>query len=191
LPLVPVYWRATPPWPCPSCSPRSRPPPAPPEGRRGARRRSPGRHRGPRARPRPHRSTGAACHRGWIPGVLSQRPAVLAGQLGQQPAHERGCSPPGFHPSEVAGDTAQQLIQGLLPAGGIYAWACGHRLILVVCTAPDDQRWPFSCANHGLTSQITKSGWSTRYRRPGSVGGRGNRPGAGRTPRVGAAAPAA
>jgi hypothetical protein len=64
-----------------------------------------------------------------IPGVLSQRPAVLAGQLGQQPAHERGCSPPGFHPSEVAGDTAQQLTQGLLPAGGIYAWACGHRLI--------------------------------------------------------------
>jgi hypothetical protein len=64
-----------------------------------------------------------------IPGVLGQCPAVLAGQLGQQPAHERGCSPPGFHPSEVAGDTAQQLIQGLPPAGGIYAWACGHRLI--------------------------------------------------------------
>jgi hypothetical protein len=92
---------------------------------------------------------------GGIPGVLSQRPAVLAGQLGQQPAHERGCSPPGFHPSEVAGDTAQQLIQGLLPAGGIDAWACGHCLIFVVCTAPDDQRWPFSCANHALTSQIT------------------------------------
>jgi hypothetical protein len=66
---------------------------------------------------------------GRIPGVLSQRPAVLAGQLGQPPAHERGCSPPGFHPSEVAGDTAQQLIQGLLPAGEVDAWACGHRLI--------------------------------------------------------------
>jgi hypothetical protein len=31
---------------------------------------------------------------------------------------------------------------------------------LVVLTAPDDQRWPFSCANHALASQITKSGWS-------------------------------
>jgi hypothetical protein len=33
---------------------------------------------------------------------------------------------------------------------------------LVVLTAPDDQRWPFSCANHALASQITKSGWSTK-----------------------------
>jgi hypothetical protein len=30
---------------------------------------------------------------------------------------------------------------------------------LVVCTAPDDQRWPFCCASHALTSEITKSGW--------------------------------
>ncbi len=29
-------------------------------------------------------------------------------------------------PSEVAGDTAQQLIQRLLPAGGISAWTCGQ-----------------------------------------------------------------
>jgi hypothetical protein len=32
---------------------------------------------------------------------------------------------------------------------------------LVVLTTPDDQRWPFCCANHTLTSKITKSRWST------------------------------
>jgi hypothetical protein len=31
---------------------------------------------------------------------------------------------------------------------------------LVVLTAPDDQRWPFCCANHTLTSEVTKSRWS-------------------------------
>jgi hypothetical protein len=33
---------------------------------------------------------------------------------------------------------------------------------LVVLTAPDDQRWPFCCANHTLTSEVTKSRWSIR-----------------------------
>ena len=31
---------------------------------------------------------------------------------------------------------------------------------LVVLTTPDDQRWPLLCANHALTSEITKSRWS-------------------------------
>jgi hypothetical protein len=33
---------------------------------------------------------------------------------------------------------------------------------LVVRTTPDDQRWPFWCANRALTSKITNYGWSIR-----------------------------
>jgi hypothetical protein len=69
--------------------------------------------------------------RGGISGVLGDRPAVLARQVGQQPHHERPGPPSGLHPAEPARDPTQQLLQPRLPAGGInpYAVACGHRLI--------------------------------------------------------------
>jgi hypothetical protein len=61
--------------------------------------------------------------------MLGDRPAVLAWQVGQEPAHERSGAAARFHPGEPAGDAAQQLLQGGLPAGGVYAVARGHRLI--------------------------------------------------------------
>jgi hypothetical protein len=64
-----------------------------------------------------------------VSGMLRDRPAVLPGQLRQQPTHEGSCSPPGFDPSEPAGDPPQQLGEGGLPVGGVYAVAGGHRLI--------------------------------------------------------------
>jgi hypothetical protein len=79
----------------------------------------------------PHRSAEQVLHpiRGDIPGVLGDRPAVLAWQIRQQPAHERPGVPAWLHPAEPACDPAQQLLQPLLPAGRVYAVACGHRLI--------------------------------------------------------------
>jgi hypothetical protein len=70
--------------------------------------------------------------RGGIPGVLGDRPAVLAGQVSQQPEHERPGPPSGLHPAKPASDPAQQLLQPRLPAGGIdlYAVASGHRPIV-------------------------------------------------------------
>jgi hypothetical protein len=70
--------------------------------------------------------------RGGVSGVLGDRPAVLAGQVGQQPEHQRSGPPPGLHPPKPASDPAQQLLQPRLPAGGInpYAVAGGHRLIV-------------------------------------------------------------
>jgi hypothetical protein len=70
--------------------------------------------------------------RGGIPCVLGDRPAVLAGQVGQQPQHQRPRVAPGLHPAEPASDPAQQLLQPRLPAGRInpYAVAGGHRLIV-------------------------------------------------------------
>jgi hypothetical protein len=69
--------------------------------------------------------------RAGVAGVLGDRPAVLAWQVGQQPAHERLGPPPQIHPAEPTCDPAQQLVEQLLPAGGVdvYAVACGHRLI--------------------------------------------------------------
>jgi hypothetical protein len=66
-----------------------------------------------------------------VPGVLSDRPAVLAWQARKQTTHERPGPLPQIYPSEPARDPAQQLVQQLLPAGRIYLYAvaCGHRLI--------------------------------------------------------------
>jgi hypothetical protein len=66
-----------------------------------------------------------------VAGVLGDRPAVLSWQVGQQPAHERPGPPAQVGPGEPASDPAQQLLEQLLPAGGVklYAVACGHRLI--------------------------------------------------------------
>jgi hypothetical protein len=70
--------------------------------------------------------------RAGIAGVLGERPAVLSGQVGQQPMHQRPGPPSRLYPAEPASDPAQQLLQARLPPGGInlYAVACGHRLIV-------------------------------------------------------------
>jgi hypothetical protein len=49
----------------------------------------------------PHRPGQQVLHpvRAGIPGVLGNRPAVLAGQVGQQPAYERPGAPSGLHPA--------------------------------------------------------------------------------------------
>jgi hypothetical protein len=52
--------------------------------------------------------------------VLGERPAVLVGQLRQQPEHERPGPPAGLHPAKPARDPAQQLLQARLPPGRIY-----------------------------------------------------------------------
>jgi hypothetical protein len=57
--------------------------------------------------------------RGGILGVLGDRPAVLSGQVSQQPEHERPGVPSRLHPAEPASVPAQQLLQPRLPAGGI------------------------------------------------------------------------
>ena len=69
----------------------------------------------------PHRPTQQVLHPIWVgvPGVLGDRPAVLARQVGQQPVHERPGSPAWLHPAEPARDPAQQLLQTRLPAGGV------------------------------------------------------------------------
>ena len=79
----------------------------------------------------PHRPAKQVLHpiRAGIAGVLSDRPAVLAWQVREQAAHERPGPPPQLHPGEPARDPAQQLLQPCLPAGRVYAVACGHRLI--------------------------------------------------------------
>jgi len=79
----------------------------------------------------PHRPAKQVLHPigAGITGVLGQRPAVLAWQVRQQPQHERPSPPAWLHPAEPARDPAQQLLQARLPAGRVYAVACGHRLI--------------------------------------------------------------
>jgi hypothetical protein len=69
--------------------------------------------------------------RGRLAGVLGDRPAVLPGQVSQQPEHQRPRMPPRLHTRKPACDPAQQLLQSRLPAGRInlYAVACGHRPI--------------------------------------------------------------
>jgi hypothetical protein len=57
--------------------------------------------------------------RGGIAGVLGDRPAVLARQVGQQAAHERLGPAAKIHPSEPACDPAHHLVEQLLPPGRI------------------------------------------------------------------------
>jgi len=64
-----------------------------------------------------------------VPGVLGDRPAVLARQIGQQPQHEGPGVPAWLHPAESARDPVQQHLQPCLPPGRGYAVVCGHRLI--------------------------------------------------------------
>jgi hypothetical protein len=68
----------------------------------------------------PHRPTKQVLHPigAGVADVLGDRPAVLAWQVGQQPAHERLGPPARLHPRESARDPAQQLVEQLLPAAG-------------------------------------------------------------------------
>jgi hypothetical protein len=52
--------------------------------------------------------------------MLGDRPAVPAGQVGQQPTHERLGAPWWLHPAKPAGDPAQQLVQAWLPSVRVY-----------------------------------------------------------------------
>jgi hypothetical protein len=65
-----------------------------------------------------------------IPGVLGQRPAVLPGQIGQQPEHESAPPMPALHPAEPAGHPIQQLIDAHPPRGRPYPDTRGHRGML-------------------------------------------------------------
>jgi hypothetical protein len=69
----------------------------------------------------PHRPAQQMLHpiRAGVAGVLSDRPAVLAGQVRKQPAHECPGPSAGLHPAEPARDPAQQLVQARLPAGRV------------------------------------------------------------------------
>jgi hypothetical protein len=103
----------------------------------------------------PHRPAQQVLHPigAGVPGVLSQRPAVLAWQVGQQPHHERPSPPAWLHPPEPARDPAQQLLQARLPPGRLYLYAVahGHRLISGCphttgsSTAAALVRWPAHC----------------------------------------------
>jgi hypothetical protein len=115
----------------------------------------------------PHRTAQQVLHpiRGGVAGVLGDRPAVLARQVGQQPVHERPGPPAWLHPREPARDPAQQLLQPP-PAIG-QGLRCGLR--------PPSDLWLSSqhqIINGGrprlladpacsLTSQVTIYGWST------------------------------
>jgi hypothetical protein len=57
-----------------------------------------------------------------LAGVLSDRPAVLAWQVGQQPEHQRPGVPSRLHPAEPAGDPAQQLLQPGCQLAGDTLW---------------------------------------------------------------------
>jgi hypothetical protein len=69
----------------------------------------------------PHRPTQQVLHpiRAGILGVLGDRSAVLAGQIRQQPAHERPGPPSRLHPAKPARDPTQQLFQAGLPSRGV------------------------------------------------------------------------
>jgi hypothetical protein len=81
----------------------------------------------------PHRPSEQVLHpiRARIPGVLGDRPAVLARQVRQQSAHKRPSPPPQIHPTKPSRDPAQQLLQPCLPPRRVYLYAvaCGHRPI--------------------------------------------------------------
>jgi len=54
-----------------------------------------------------------------VSGVLGDRPAVLAWQVGQQTLDERPGPPSWLHPRKPARDPAQQLLQPGLPEGKV------------------------------------------------------------------------
>ena len=57
--------------------------------------------------------------RGGIPSMLGDRPAVLAGQGGQQARHERPRPAPRLDPAETRPDPGHQLIKQPHPPGRV------------------------------------------------------------------------
>jgi hypothetical protein len=72
----------------------------------------------------PHRPGQQVLHpiRGGIPGVLGERPAVLAWPIRKQPQHERPGPPAWLHPPKPARNPAQQRIQVRLQRAGPTLW---------------------------------------------------------------------
>ncbi|QKG23899.1 hypothetical protein ACTIVE_5542 [Actinomadura verrucosospora] len=69
-----------------------------------------------------------------VPGVLGERPAVLARQVRQQPEHQRPGPAPGFDLAEPSRDATHQDLERFLPAPRIYPVTRGHRLIFCLHT---------------------------------------------------------
>ena len=65
-----------------------------------------------------------------IPALLSDCPAVLARQSGQQAQHERPGLASGFYPAETAPDPGHQLTGHRTPAARVYAGISGHQKII-------------------------------------------------------------
>ena len=65
-----------------------------------------------------------------VPGMLGDRPAVLARQLGQQAQHERPGPAPRLHPAEPGTGPGHQLIECPQPAARVYAGASGRQKII-------------------------------------------------------------
>ena len=65
-----------------------------------------------------------------VPGMLGDRPAVLARQLGQQAQHERPGPAPRLHPAEPGTGPGHQLIECPHPAARVYAGASGRQKII-------------------------------------------------------------
>jgi hypothetical protein len=79
----------------------------------------------------PHRPVQEVLHptRAGLTGVFGDRPAVLAGQLGEHAIQERGEPAPGLHPAEPRSYPTEQLLARCGPSAGLYAVARGHRVI--------------------------------------------------------------
>jgi len=65
-----------------------------------------------------------------VPGMLGDRPAVLARQLRQQAQHERPGPAPRLRPAEPGTGPGHQLIEYPQPAARVYAGASGHQKII-------------------------------------------------------------
>jgi hypothetical protein len=65
-----------------------------------------------------------------ITGVLDDRPAVLARQIGQQPMHKPADPPAGLNTGEPARYPSEQQVGFCFPTHRSYAVAHGHRLII-------------------------------------------------------------
>ncbi|GAA4681866.1 hypothetical protein GCM10023215_14670 [Pseudonocardia yuanmonensis] len=68
--------------------------------------------------------------RAGLPGVFGDAPTVLAGQLGEHPAHEPGDALPGVDPAEPTGDPVEEPTFPHRPRTGLQAVARGHRIVL-------------------------------------------------------------
>jgi hypothetical protein len=113
LPAVPNTGAAPRPRWCPSPGSRSHRPPAPRQGRPGARPHRRAGRRGPGPDPSRRWPTTAASHRGALAGVLGQLPAVLAPHAAEQPAQVCQHPPAWLGAGEPPRDAG---VQGVHPA---------------------------------------------------------------------------